>query len=228
MASKRQRRTSEVKAKKKRKTLKLFLFLALVVVCGGFLAFLFKSLSDSILPPSSDEKRERWSVQLYFSDSNERFLVPEKRIIPRPKSLNGKAEELVRALMEGSRTNLVRTLPEGLKLQSVSVDKNGTARVSFDKKFIDDHPGGTASEPTGTRRRECSGQRIAQSPRRKQSWAATYGRPSGLCSAPLCQTGPQRRGGRRRRTHQRLTMFSRQRSRMRRWLEDQAPPGASW
>jgi hypothetical protein len=146
MASKRQRRTSEVKAKKKKKTLKLFLFLALVVVCGGFLAFLFKSLSDAILPPSSDEKRERWSVQLYFSDSNERFLVPEQRIIPRPKSLNGKAEELVRALMEGPKTNLVRTLPEGLKLQSVTVDKNGTARVSFNRKLIDDHPGGTASE----------------------------------------------------------------------------------
>jgi cell division protein YceG involved in septum cleavage len=146
MASKRQRRTSEVKAKKKKKTLKLFLFLALIVICGGFLAFLFKSLSDSILPLSPDEKRERWSVQLYFSDTNERFLVPEKRFIPRPKTLNGQAEELVKALMEGSKANLVRTLPEGLQLQSVTVDKNGTAHVSFNRKLIDDHPGGTASE----------------------------------------------------------------------------------
>jgi cell division protein YceG involved in septum cleavage len=146
MASKRQRRTSEVKAKKKRKTLKLFLFLALVVVCGGFLAFMFKSLSDSMLPLSSDEKRERWSVQLYFSDSSERFLVPEKRLIARPKTLNGQVEELVKALMEGPKSSLVRTLPEGLQLQSVTVDKNGTAQVSFNRKFIDDHPGGTASE----------------------------------------------------------------------------------
>ena len=146
MASKRQRRTSEVKAKKKKKTLKLFLFLALVVVCGGFLAFFFKSHTDSILPLSSDEKRERWGVQLFFSDSNERFLVPEKRFITRPKTLNGQAEELVRALMEGSRMNLVRTLPEGMQLQSVTVDKNGTAHVSFNRKLIDDHPGGTASE----------------------------------------------------------------------------------
>jgi len=146
MASKRQRRTSEVKAKKKRKTLKLFLFLALIVVCGGFLAFMFKSLYDSILPPSSDEKREKWSVELYFSDPNERFLVPEKRLIPRPKTLNGQAEELVKALMEGSKRNLVRTLPEGLQLQSVTVDKDGTAHVSFNRKLIDDHPGGTASE----------------------------------------------------------------------------------
>ncbi len=146
MASKRQRRTSEVKAKKKRKTLKLFLFLALVVVCGGFLAFFFKSLTDSVLPLSSDEKRERWGVQLFFSDTNERFLVPEKRFIARPKTLNGQAEGLVRALMEGSRINLVRTLPEGIQLQSVTVDKNGTAHVSFSRKFIDDHPGGTASE----------------------------------------------------------------------------------
>lgn len=146
MASKRQRRTSEVKAKKKRKTLKLFLFLALVVVCGGFLAFLFKSLSDSILPLSPGEKRERWSVQLYFSDSGERFLVPEKRLLARPKTLNGQAEELVKALMEGPRSNLVRTLPEGVQLQSVTVDKSGTAHVSFNRRFIDDHPGGTASE----------------------------------------------------------------------------------
>ncbi|HOD36996.1 MAG TPA: GerMN domain-containing protein [Syntrophales bacterium] len=146
MASKRQRRTSEVKAKKKRKTLKLVLFLALVVVCGGFLAFFFKSLTDSVMPLSSVEKRERWGVQLFFSDANERFLVPEKRFITRPKTLNGQAEGLVRALMEGSRINLVRTLPEGIQLQSVSVDKNGTAHVSFNRKFIDDHPGGTASE----------------------------------------------------------------------------------
>ncbi|MGB4549581.1 MAG: GerMN domain-containing protein [Syntrophales bacterium] len=146
MASKRQRRTSEVKAKKKRKTLKLLLFLALVVVCGGFLAFLFKSLSDSILPPSADEKRDRWSVQLYFSDSGERFLVPEKRLLARPKTLNGQAEEIVKALMEGPKTSLVRTLPEGLQLQSVTVDKSGTAHVSFNRKLIDDHPGGTASE----------------------------------------------------------------------------------
>ncbi len=146
MASKRQRRTSEVKAKKKRKTLKLLLFLALVVVCGGFLAFLFKSLSDSILPPSADEKRDRWSVQLYFSDSGERFLVPEKRLLARPKTLNGQAEEIVKALMEGPKTSLVRTLPEGLQLQSVTVDKSGTAHVSFSRKLIDDHPGGTASE----------------------------------------------------------------------------------
>ncbi len=146
MASKRQRRTSEVKAKKKRKTLKLFLFIALVVVCGGFLAFFFKSLTDSVLPLSSDEKRERWGVRLFFSDTNERFLVPEKRFIARPKTLNGQAEGLVRALMEGSRINLVRTLPEGVQLQSVTVDKNGTAHVSFNRKLIDDHPGGTASE----------------------------------------------------------------------------------
>jgi len=60
--------------------------------------------------------------------------------------LNGQAEELVRALMEGSRMNLVRTLPDGVQLQSVTVDKNGTAHVSFDRKLIDNHPGGTASE----------------------------------------------------------------------------------
>ena len=147
MGSKRQRRTSEVRAKKKRKTLKLFLFLALVIVCGGFLAFLFKSLSDSIFPPSGEGRRERQSVQLYFSDTNERFLVPEKRLIPKGSTVKGQAEELVRALAEGPKTaGLVRTVPESAYLLSVEVGKDGTAVLNFDRKFIDDHPGGSASE----------------------------------------------------------------------------------
>lgn len=153
MATKKQRKTREVKAKKKKKNTRIFFLSLILTITVGFLIFFFLSLFDYVYPPTTGkdmtaQKREKQEVQLYFSDSNERFLTPEVRYIPKKKSINGKAEELVKALLEGSKTGLVRTFPEGVKLQSVKVTKNGTAYVSFGKNLIELHPGGSTSEIT--------------------------------------------------------------------------------
>jgi hypothetical protein len=150
MASKRQRRTEEVRSKKSRKTFRIFFFLSLILVVGGFFAFLFFTLSDQLFPTSSGKvlspaKREKKEIVLYFSDANERFLVPEKRLIAKEDKAEKQAEGIVRALIDGSKTGLVRTLPEGSKLLSIKIDK-GVAQVSFDRSLIDLHPGSTASE----------------------------------------------------------------------------------
>ena len=107
MASKRQRRTDEFKTRKKKKTFRLFFILGAVLIGGGFLAFMFWALSDTIFPPDAEEaaaKRERKEVVLYFSDANERFLVPEKRLVPKGKNTAAQAEEIVKALIEGPKT----------------------------------------------------------------------------------------------------------------------------
>ena len=153
MATKKQRKTREVKAKKKKKNTRIFFLSLILTITVGFLVFFFLSLFDYVYPPTTGkdmtaQKREKQKVQLYFSDSNERFLTPEVRYIPKKKSINGKAEELVKALLEGSKTGLVRTFPEGVKLQSVKVTKNGTAYASFGKNLIELHPGGSTSEIT--------------------------------------------------------------------------------
>ena len=123
------------------------------MIAVGFLVFFFLSLFDYVYPPTTGKditasKREKQKVQLYFSDSNERFLASEVRYIPKRKRINGKAEELVRALVEGPKTDLVKTFPEKTKFQSVKVAKNGTAYVSFSKNLTELHPGGSTSEIT--------------------------------------------------------------------------------
>jgi len=148
MASKRQRRTDEFKTRKKKKTFRLFFILGAVLIGGGFLAFMFWALSDTIFPPDAEQaaaKRERKEVVLYFSDANERFLVAEKRLIPKGKNAEAQAEEIVKALIEGPKLGQIRTIPAGAKLQRLRI-ADGTATLNFDNPFIEQHPGGTASE----------------------------------------------------------------------------------
>ncbi len=148
MASKRQRRTEEFKTRKKKKAFRLSFILAAVLICGGFLAFMFWALSDTLFPPDAQEaaaKRERMEAVLFFSDANERFLVQEKRLIPKGKNTVAQAEEIVRALVEGPKLGNIRTIPAGARLQGIRI-ADGTAVLNFDNPFIEQHPGGTASE----------------------------------------------------------------------------------
>ena len=91
-------------------------------------------------------KKEKETVDLYFSDSEERFLIPERRDIPRGKDNLEKAAELVKALLEGSKKGLVDTFPKNVNLQSVKIERDGTAYVSFGENLVKYHPGGSSSE----------------------------------------------------------------------------------
>ena len=84
-------------------------------------------------------------MTLFFSDPNERFLIPEKRLIPKPAGADSQAAEIVKALIDGPQSHLVRTLPEDTKLLGVKV-LQGTASVDFDASLVQKHPGGSASE----------------------------------------------------------------------------------
>ena len=151
MATKKKKRAAAIKSKKNKKTIRVIFLSIIIMVIVGFLFFFFVTLFDSIYPPIakkgiSHERRGKQEVALYFSDLNERFLVPEKRYIPKGKNLNDQAEEVVRALIAGSKTGLVNTFPEGTKLQDVRIEKDGTARVSFGKNLVELHPGGRTGE----------------------------------------------------------------------------------
>lgn len=154
MATKKKRKSEELKTRKKKKGIRLFL-LALIAAAGlGFLAFLGITLYDFMYPGSEDGspafKKEKREVVLFFSDSGERFLVPEKRFVPRQKTVNGQIEELVKALIEGPgedrKKGLAGVFPEGTEIKSVSVDKDGTAVINFGRTLVERHPGGSASE----------------------------------------------------------------------------------
>jgi len=151
MSTKKQRRTSEIKSKKQKKTKRVFLTSLISLAIVGFLVFFFVTLFNYLYPTTSDKnsaarKKEKQVVQLYFSDANERFLTTEKRYIVKEKTSVAQAKELVRALLDGSKTGLINVFPEKTELQSVRIERDQTAYVSFGKNLLKLHPGGSASE----------------------------------------------------------------------------------
>jgi len=152
MGSKKQRKTKSIKAKQKKKNLRTFYMFLILTICVGFLVFFFISLFDYVYPPTTGEQgsavKEKRKVQLYFADSNERFLTPEFRYVLKKKKVNNQIAEIIKALLDGPHTELIRTLPADTVLQGVEYGKDGTAHISFDKKFATHHPGGTTSELT--------------------------------------------------------------------------------
>ncbi len=149
MATKKQRRSTEIKSKKKKKSTRLLILALITMTVFGSLVFLFVTLFDSLYPPVTGSggaaKRERWVATLFFSDANERFLVPEKRQIPKDLDSAGQVRELVKALLEGSKNKLVNTFPAKTELQNVKI-AGGRVYVSFSKNLVREHPGGSASE----------------------------------------------------------------------------------
>jgi hypothetical protein len=149
MSTKKQKRSSEIKVKKKKKSIKKSLLFFIVTTVFIFLVVLFVSLFEYVFPPIKDstaKKKEKQLVALYFSDINERFLKLEERYVPKRNTQTELAEEIVKALLDGSKKNLVNTFPEKVILESIKIDEKHTAYVSFDKNLVQRHPGGSTSE----------------------------------------------------------------------------------
>ena len=151
MATKKQRRTDEVKHKKTKKKKRVLLLSVIVVVSVVFLAIFFITLFDYIYPSAAGkhtaaQKRDRQEVTLFFSDANERFLVPEKRFIPKESEPESQAREMIYALISGSKTGLVNTFPEKTELQGVKREGEDILSVNFRESLVANHPGGSAAE----------------------------------------------------------------------------------
>jgi flagellar basal body-associated protein FliL len=151
MATKKQRRTDEVKHKKTKKSRRVLLLSVIVVVSVVFLAIFFITLFDYIYPPAAGKhtaakKRDKQEVTLFFSDANERFLVPEKRFIPKESEPESQAKEMIQALIAGSKTGLVNTFPEKAELQGVKREGEDILSVNFRESLVANHPGGSAAE----------------------------------------------------------------------------------
>ncbi len=150
MGSKKKTKSRQIKAKQRKKNTRT-LYLSLIILVGvGFLLFFFLSLFDYIYPPAGGTRGpvvtgEKQKVKLYFSDLNERFLIPEERYITKGRSPDDTVRTLVEALIEGPHTDLVETFPTETDLRGVAV-KNSVAYIDFGRNLIDLHPGGSASE----------------------------------------------------------------------------------
>lgn len=151
MSTKKQKRVTELKNRKKKKDTKKLVLSLIVLAVFGFLVFFFVTLFNVIYPPvggrtGNEGSKEKIPIILYFSDTNERFLVPEKRFIVKKKTPVEQAGEIVKALLDGSKTGKVNTFPAEVNLKDIKVEANQTAVVSFSKNLVLNHPGGSASE----------------------------------------------------------------------------------
>jgi spore germination protein GerM len=62
------------------------------------------------------------------------------------KTREGQAREMVKALVDGSKTGLVNTFPLKTDIISVKIEPDQTARINFGRNLVANHPGGSASE----------------------------------------------------------------------------------
>jgi hypothetical protein len=149
MSTKRQLRSENIKEKKLKKSTRM-IYLA-VILGGGFivLVIFFVILFSAIFPPvdmDAMKKKEKYVVKIYFSDEKERFLKPEKRYVFKEKDTGEQAKEIVKAVLDGSKTGLVDTFPKKVAVRDVKVTDDGIAEVSFSKELMKAYEGSSASE----------------------------------------------------------------------------------
>jgi spore germination protein GerM len=94
----------------------------------------------------SETSPDRIIVHLYFSDSDNAFLISEERSLSariRPEILGF---QIINALLEGPKQALERTIPEGTLLRGFYILQNRTAYVDLSRELREGHPGGARSE----------------------------------------------------------------------------------
>ena len=153
MSTKRITRAADAKSKKTKKNKRTLILSVIVVVSVLFLALFFITLFDSIYPPatgtgthSAAKKKEKIEATLYFSDANERYLLPEKRFLIKEKSPETQAVEMVNALIKGSTAGLTSTFPAKAELLDIKKEGKDTLVVNFRESLVKNHPGGSAAE----------------------------------------------------------------------------------
>ncbi len=149
MTTKRQIRSENIREKKIKKSTRI-LYLSLIL--GGIfilLVLFFVTLFNLIFPPvdmDALKKKEKQIAKIYFSDPQERFLMPEKRYVIKENDVAAQAKEIVKALLEGSKSGLVNTFPAGVSLRDVKVVDSEIALVNFSKSLTKLHQGGSTAE----------------------------------------------------------------------------------
>lgn len=149
MSTKKQRRSEDFKDRKKKKSTRIAYLAAIIGGVVILLVIFFVILFNALFPPVDMEamkKKERKPFDIYYSDSQERFLVAEKRFIFKEEDPAQQAKEIVKALLDGSKTGHVNTFPANVVLRDVKLDKNGVAHVNFSASLTKLHPGGSTAE----------------------------------------------------------------------------------
>lgn len=149
MSTKKQRRSENFKDRQKKKSTRIAYLVAIIAGVVLLLVLFFVILFNALFPPVDMEamkKKEKKQVEIFFADTQERLLVAEKRYIYKEEDAAEQAKEVVKALLDGSKTGKVNTFPEKVSLRDIKVDKDGVAHVNFSANLTKLHPGGSAAE----------------------------------------------------------------------------------
>jgi len=152
------------KSKKKKNNLKIIFTLLAFVLILFFSYTIFnkfivpvwerykeKPVVTKEVPYKEEEKKEvqpvpteeMVEVNLYFSDSQAMYLVPEKRKIPQTSSL---ARQAVIELIKGpENSDLYSTIPEGTQINEVYI-ADDIAYIDLSEEIFKNHPGGSSGE----------------------------------------------------------------------------------
>jgi len=152
------------KSKKKRNNLKIIFTLLIIVilVIFGYLIsnkvivpvwerYKEKPIVTKEVPYEEEEEREvqpvpteeMFEINLYFSDSQAMYLVPEKRKISQIPSL---AIQAVVELIKGpENSDLYPTIPEGTQVNELYI-AGDIAYIDLSEEIFKNHPGGSSGE----------------------------------------------------------------------------------
>jgi len=152
------------KSKKKRNNLKIIFILLIIVILVIFGYLIFnkvivpvwerykeKPIVTKEVPYEEEEEREvqpvpteeMFEINLYFSDSQAMYLVPEKRKISQTPSL---AIQAVVELIKGpENSDLYPTIPEGTQVNELYI-AGDIAYIDLSEEIFKNHPGGSSGE----------------------------------------------------------------------------------
>jgi spore germination protein GerM len=105
--------------------------------------------SSSAVEEVQSERQDPQSqimVHLYFSDRLGNYLQAEERSLSSVTHAVEKGRLIVKALIKGPKTDLIRTIPTGTRLNAFYLGPGGRAYVDLSETVMNDSPGGSRSE----------------------------------------------------------------------------------
>lgn len=139
----------------------LFLIIAILIIVSALGIFLYISTEKETKKqekPTTEEKRKSSpketeppavqyeKINIYFSDDQAQYLVPETRQAPKTDDVTKTASFAVNELIKGpEEPDHYRTIQQGVKLIGVE-SKGAILYVDFSKEFSQTYPQGSAAE----------------------------------------------------------------------------------
>ena len=124
----------------------LFYFLKTRPVEQGKINQKSGSTSETKKTPEQPKNQRRINVKLFFGTAGSGMLQSEDRFVPYHETLHDQAFEVLKELMRGPESDLVKTVPDGTEARDLFITKDGVAYADFSGDLSAKHQGGSLAE----------------------------------------------------------------------------------